>query len=110
MIRRDDPRVLEALGRSVLLGAIAAMTRALWRAAAASRTAAAVAAAGRELNRHPRQERQLALGIMLVTAAVTSVVVIAAHEMPAGWLWLAPPAVVATIGAIGIAGHRAARN
>ena len=106
----DDPRVVEALRSSVLLGAVASLMHAMWRGVAASRTAGAATAAKSEWNRHSRGERQQAAGVMLVAAAVTSVLVIAAHEMPAGWLWLAPPAIAATLGAIGIAGQRAARN
>ena len=106
----DDPRVVDALRSSVLLGAAASVMHAMWRGVAASRTAAAVTAAKDEWDRHPPHERQLAVGVMLVAAAVTSVVLIAAQEMPAGWLWLAPPAIAATLGAVGIIGQRAARN
>jgi CHASE2 domain-containing sensor protein len=106
----DDPRVVEALRSSVLLGAVASVMQWMWRAVAASRTGAVATAAKHEWDRHPRRERLLAVGIMLVAAAVTSVVLIAAHETPAGWLWLAPPAIAATLGAVGMFSERAARN
>ena len=106
----DDPRVVDALRSSVLLGAVASAMHAIWRGAAASRTGAVATAATTEWQRHPRRERQFAVGVMLVAAAVTSLVLIAAHEVPAGWLWLTPPAIAATLGALAMFGERAARD
>jgi uncharacterized protein (DUF2345 family) len=106
----DDPRVVEALRSSVLLGAASSVMHAMWRGVSASRTAAQMTAAKDEWDRHSRQDRQFAVGVMLVTAAVTGVGLIAAHEMPPGWLWLVLPGIAATLGALGIAGQLAARD
>jgi hypothetical protein len=65
---------------------------------------------GEGWDRQSRQDRQFAVGVMLVTAAVTGAGLIAAHEMPSGWLWLALLGIAATLGVLCLAGERAARN
>ena len=94
----DDPRVVHALESSVLLGAASSVMRRVWRAAGQSRVVTRIGSARAEWERHSRSERRLALGVMLLVAAATHLVLVIAHEVPAGWLWLAPAGMAASVG------------
>lgn len=94
----DDPRVVRALESSVLLGAVSGVMHRLWHAAAHSRVAGRMAGARAEWERHRRAERRLAFGLMLLVAAATHVVLVITHGIPAGWLWIVPPGMAASLG------------
>lgn len=96
----DDPRVVSALQSSVLLAAAATVMRVVWRAAARSRTASLIAHAKRQWDAESIHARRLAIGVTLIVAAVTNLLLSGVSEQPAGWLWIAPPAMTASLGAV----------
>lgn len=94
----DDPRVSRVLGTSALLGAADRLIETVWRAAGHSRVASLFGRWRRDSLRLASAERSTAVGIALLVASASHLVMQAAHEMPAGWLWLVPPGMAATIG------------
>lgn len=106
----DDPRVARALESSVLLGAVSRVVHAVWRAAATSRAAAVVLDLQRDWSARPRAAHRVAIGVLLIAAAATNLVLAAANQRPAGWLWIVPPAIAASIGGLLLISANGARD
>ena len=96
----DDPEVVRALESSVVLRAVARAGNALWDAAARSRSASRFADARRAWRAQPRDQRRRSTACVLIVAAAIHVILVAVNEVPAGWLWLLPPAMAASIGSV----------
>lgn len=99
----DDPRVVGALADSVLLAAVRALVLKVWNAIADSRACVVVAGFVNRWRAHSSSVRARELGVMLLVASTTHLLLIAAHEVPAGWLWLTLPGMAASVG-LGLVG------
>lgn len=96
----DDPRVAGALRSSVLLGAIVGLMTAVWRSASYARSARAVAALKDRWDFADGAEQRMAIGAVLIVAAITHLALAMTAERPAGWLWLVPAAMAASLGVV----------
>lgn len=103
---KDDPRVARALGASVLLRAADAAIAIVWDAASRSRAGQAAARAHRQWRDQSPSARLTVTGLALVTASLVHVGLTVTHDMPPGWLWVAPPAIAATVGMLLLVGAR----
>ncbi|HYE87907.1 MAG TPA: hypothetical protein VEA16_16200 [Vicinamibacterales bacterium] len=101
---------MSALQSSVLLAAAAAVVQVVWRAAAQSRSARSAAALRQRWDGLGVDAQRTAIGMALVMAGLTNVAVTAASDHPAGWLWIAPPAIAASIGAVLLASSTSPRG
>lgn len=97
---RDDARVVASLQSSVILAAVVALMQLLWRAAGRSRFTELAVRARAEWAREDTRSRRLSIGVMLITAAVTSFVLAAMSDHPGGWLWIMPSAIAACVGMV----------
>ncbi|HYB96941.1 MAG TPA: hypothetical protein VEC39_18360 [Vicinamibacterales bacterium] len=89
----DDPRVVDALASSAVLGVLAAMVNVVWRAGGSSRLAASTRRWTQEWRACPVEDRRSAISVAVIAAAVTCVALVWLGERPPGWLWLTPPAI-----------------
>lgn len=94
----DSARVSLALRSSVLLGPIDRAIDALWRSAAQSRTMSAITASLEPWLVLTEGQRRSAIALLLGSAAVAAVALTWFYQRPAGWLWLLPPLMAASIG------------
>lgn len=99
-IEIDDPRVVSALRSSLVVAAVAGLIEALWRAAGQSRAAAGVAAAKSHWGAVGVTGQRRVIGVVLVVAALVGLALTSATDHPAGWLWIVPPAIAASVGMV----------
>lgn len=93
-----DRRVATVLGTSVLLGVADRLISVVWQAAGESRAATLFGRQSRRWLELTPMERSMAVGAALLAAAASHVGLMVTHDRPAGWLWLVPPAIAASIG------------
>ena len=100
---RDDRQATMVIESSAIFGAIDRTLDRTWRGAGDSAAVAAasrLAGVWRELS---TSARRVAVGLMLVVAAVVHLAFTIATATPSGWLWLIVPALCLGTGAIVLA-------
>ena len=96
----DDPWVTHVVASGVLARSLARVMRA-GRAAMVSSRAAAIGRATTVSWGHAAwPARRRALGLCLLVAVATHVMLVGAVHFPVGWLWLILPGIVAMVGII----------
>ena len=104
--RREDRRAATVIESGVIFGAIDRTLERAWRGAGDSAAVAAasrLAGTWRELG---TSTQRVAVGLMLVVAAVVHLAFTIATATPQGWLWLILPGLCLTTGAIVLASSR----
>ncbi|MEO7158289.1 MAG: hypothetical protein ABI039_12035 [Vicinamibacterales bacterium] len=101
MIDRDlHQPARDLIGRSALARRASNMSRTIELAGTRSRTFHAVAVFAGGWRSLGGGQRRRALGVMLITAAVIHAAMTVLHHLPAGWMWLAVPAIAVAEGVV----------
>ena len=103
----DDPWVTRVVESGVLARALSRVIRLGGAAIASSHAAAIVRAAAASWRHAAWAARRRTVGLCLLVAVTTHVLLVGALRPPAGWLWLILPGVVAVVGLVLLAASAA---